>query len=123
MGRIQATVRGRFGTRPCADHARRAGLRVPLLERKAELAGITAPVLVIAGDEDDFTLDLALFLKRTIPRCGLLMLPRTGHTIDLEEPAAFNAALENFLHDVERGYWQAQAHLAGGSYLLVPDKT
>jgi pimeloyl-ACP methyl ester carboxylesterase len=98
-------------------------LRVPLFERKAELAGIAAPVLVIAGDEDDSTLDLTLFLKRTIPRCGLLMLPRTGHTINLEEPAAFNGALENFLHDVERGCWQAQAHLAGGSYLLVPDKT
>jgi pimeloyl-ACP methyl ester carboxylesterase len=97
--------------------------RVPLFERKAELAGITAPVLVIAGDEDDSTLGLTLFLKRTIPRCGLLMLPRTGHTINLEEPAAFNRALENFLHDVERGCWQAQAHLAGGSYLLVPDKT
>ena len=45
--------------------------RAPLFERKAELATIPAPVLIIAGDEDDTTLDLALFLKRTIPRCGL----------------------------------------------------
>src|SRR6185295_7880744 len=71
--------------------------RVPLFERKTELAAIPVPLLVIAGDEDDSTLDLALFLKRTIPRCGLLMLPKTGHTINLEEPAAFNAAVENFL--------------------------
>lgn len=34
--------------------------RAPLFERKAELAGMTAPVLVLAGDEDDSTLDLAL---------------------------------------------------------------
>jgi pimeloyl-ACP methyl ester carboxylesterase len=94
--------------------------RVPLFERKAELSAIAAPVLVIAGDEDDSTLELALFLKRSIPRCGLLMLPRTGHTINLEDPAAFNAALERFLHDVEHGRWPAQAHLAGGGYLLVP---
>ena len=44
----------------------------------------------------DSTLDLAVFLKRTIPRCGLLMVPKTGHTINLEEPAAFNAAVEDF---------------------------
>ncbi|MBN8928865.1 MAG: alpha/beta hydrolase [Rhodospirillales bacterium 69-11] len=94
--------------------------RVPLFERKAELAAIPAPVLVIAGDEDDSTLDLALFLKRTIARCGLLVLPRTGHTINLEEPAAFNAALENFLLAVEHEAWPAQAHLGGGGYLLVP---
>ena len=60
------------------------------------------PVLVIVGDEDDTTLDLAVFLKRTVPRCGLLMLPKTGHGINLEEPAAFNAAVENFVHAVER---------------------
>ena len=53
-----------------------------------------------------------------IPRCGALMLPRTGHTINLEEPAAFNGALENFLHAVERGRWTARD--GGESYLLVP---
>jgi len=60
------------------------------------------PVLAIVGDEDDTTLDLAVFLKRAVPRCGLLMLPKTGHGINLEEPAAFNAAVENFVHAVER---------------------
>lgn len=94
--------------------------RVPLFERKAELAAIPAPTLIIAGDEDDSTLDLALFLKRTIPRCGLMMLPKTGHTINLEEPAAFNAAVEGFLHAVERGRWGESATLAGKTYTLVP---
>lgn len=92
--------------------------RAPLFERKAELAAIPVPVLVIAGDEDDSTLDLAVFLKRTIPRCGLLMLPKTGHGINLEEPAAFNAGVENFIHAVERGRWGA--HTAGRSYTLIP---
>jgi hypothetical protein len=49
------------------------------------------------------------------------MLPRTGHTINLEEPAAFNAALDSFLHDVERGRWHPQATLSGRGYLLVPN--
>lgn len=94
--------------------------RVPLFERKAELAAIPVPVLIIAGDEDDSTLDLALFLKRTIPRCGLMMLPKTGHTINLEEPAAFNAAVEHFLHAVERDRWGVSATLSGKTYTLVP---
>jgi pimeloyl-ACP methyl ester carboxylesterase len=94
--------------------------RAPLFERKAELAAIPAPVLVIAGDEDDATLDLAVFLKRTIPRCGLLMLPKTGHAINLEEPAAFNAAVENFIHAVERGRWGVSTTVAGKDYTLVP---
>ena len=94
--------------------------RVPLFERRAELNTIPAPVMVIAGDEDDSTLELAIFLKRNIPRCGLLMLPKTGHTINLEEPAAFNAALENFLHAVERGRWGERDAVARRRYLLVP---
>lgn len=94
--------------------------RVPLFERRAEINAISAPVLVIAGDEDDSTLELAIFLKRHLPRCGLLMLPRTGHTINLEEPAAFNAALENFLHAVECGGWNERDAVARQRYLLVP---
>jgi pimeloyl-ACP methyl ester carboxylesterase len=94
--------------------------RAPLFERKTELAAISVPVLIIAGDEDDSTLDLALFLKRTVPRCGLLMLPKTGHGINLEEPAVFNAAVENFIHAVERDRWRVSVTVAGKSYTLVP---
>ena len=96
------------------------GRRAPLFERKAELAAIPVPMLVIAGDEDDTTLDLAVFLKRTVPRCGLLMLPKTGHGINLEEPAAFNAGVESFIHAVERDRWGVSTPVAGKSYTLVP---
>jgi hypothetical protein len=34
--------------------------------------------------------DVALFLKRTIPASGLAILPKTGHTLNPEEPALFN---------------------------------
>jgi pimeloyl-ACP methyl ester carboxylesterase len=96
------------------------GPRVPLYERKAELNAIEAPVLVIAGDEDDSTLDLALFLKRNIPRCGLSMVPRCGHTINLEEPMLFNQVVETFLNDVERRRWGRQPAFGGAGYLLIP---
>jgi pimeloyl-ACP methyl ester carboxylesterase len=96
------------------------GPRLPFYERKAELNAIETPLLVIAGDEDDSTLDIALFLKRNIPRCGLSMIPRTGHTINLEEPIAFNTVVEHFLHDVECGRWGRQPGFGGTGYLLVP---
>ncbi len=91
-----------------------------MFERKAELAAIPVLMLVVAGDEDDSTLDLALFLKRTVPRCGLMMLPKTGHTINLEEPAFFNAAVENFIHAVERDRWGVSATIGGNNSPLLP---
>jgi len=96
------------------------GRRAPLFERKAELAALPVPVLVIAGDDDDGTLDVALFLKRTIPRCGLAMLPKTGHGINLEEPAAFNAAVEDFIRHVEAERWGVSPIVAGKNFSLVP---
>lgn len=95
--------------------------RLPLFERKAELAAMQVPLLVIAGDEDDSTLDLSVFLKRTVPRCGLLMLPKTGHGINLEEPAAFNRAVEDFIHAVERGRWGPSVTTAGRNFSLIPN--
>ncbi len=98
--------------------------RVPLFERKAELAAIPVPMLVIAGDEDDSTLDLSVFLKRTVPRCGLMMVPKTGHGINLEEPATFNAAVQDFIHAVERDRWGVSVTIkvAGKTYTLVPNE-
>jgi pimeloyl-ACP methyl ester carboxylesterase len=63
------------------------------------------PTLIVAGDEDDNSLAPSLFLKRTIPASGLLVLPKTGHTINLEEPDAFNRAVADFLAQVGAGRW------------------
>ena len=65
--------------------------------------GLEVPTLIIAGDEDDNSLQPSLMLKRAIPACGLLVLPKTGHTINLEEPAAFNQAVADFLAQVAAG--------------------
>jgi len=45
-------------------------------------------------------------LKRTIPAAGLVILPRTGHTANLEEPGEFNRAVDGFLTAVARGAWR-----------------
>lgn len=80
-------------------------LRPSLFDFEAEFAALDVPVLLMVGDEDEPCLETNLFLKRALPRAGLLMLPNTGHTVNLEEPAAFNAAVTDFLAAVERGTW------------------
>src|SRR5207247_678004 len=65
-----------------------------LYARRDELAGIRSPMLLLAGDEDEGCLETVLMLKRTIPSAGLVILPQTGHTANLEEPEVFNAAVD-----------------------------
>ena len=80
--------------------------RPSLYALTAELARISVPILILAGDEDEGCLEPALMLKRTIPSSGLVVLPRTGHTVNLEEPGVFNRAVDSFLSSVARGSWR-----------------
>jgi len=81
-------------------------LRPSLHDLREQLSIMTSPVLLIVGDEDAACLETNLMLKATLPNAGLWISPNTGHTINLEEPAAFNAHLENFLGAVERRSWR-----------------
>jgi pimeloyl-ACP methyl ester carboxylesterase len=86
--------------------ARYQGLRPSLMDFGDALARLTMPVLLVVGDEDEPCLDINLFLKRTIPTAGLWFFPNTGHAVNLEEPAAFNAVVQDFLGAVEGGRWR-----------------
>ncbi|HLG48879.1 MAG TPA: alpha/beta hydrolase [Reyranella sp.] len=93
------------------------GSRIPFFERTEELKKIAEPMLVVIGDEDDSTHGLAVHLKQYVARSGVLELPKCGHTMNLEEPAAFNAAVQDFLHAVENDRWPAREQK---SYTLIP---
>lgn len=80
-------------------------MRPSLYDLIDELAAVATPVLIIAGDEDDGCLEPSLTLKRAIPTSGLVVMPKTGHTANLEDPDEFNRAVEGFLVAVERGDW------------------
>jgi pimeloyl-ACP methyl ester carboxylesterase len=80
--------------------------RPSLYHLRDELARVRTPVLLITGDEDEGCLEPALMLKRTIPTSGLAILPRTGHTANLEEPDVFNGLVDRFLAAVARGAWR-----------------
>ncbi|MFV0298970.1 MAG: alpha/beta fold hydrolase [Hyphomicrobiaceae bacterium] len=94
--------------------------RVPFYEREAELRGIKDPVLIICGDEDDGTLDISVFMKRVIPRSGLMVFPKTGHGINLEEPAGFNHVVGEFIQAVEKDRWPENVSTAGKDFSLLP---
>lgn len=79
--------------------------RPTIFALEPRLRALRVPLLLIVGDEDEPCIDCNVFMKRCIPTAGLLVLPRTGHTVNLEEPAAFNAAVAGFFAQVERGCW------------------
>src|SRR5439155_25849019 len=66
------------------------GRRPSLYDFAKEFAALTIPTLIMVGDEDDACLEPSTFLKRTIPTAGLFIEPRTGHAINLAEPAGCN---------------------------------
>jgi pimeloyl-ACP methyl ester carboxylesterase len=80
--------------------------RPSLYDLEAEMAKISAPLLVVAGDEDDATLEPGLLMKRTIPHAGLAVFSRSGHALNLEEPDLFNRVVEDFFRQVEAGRWE-----------------
>lgn len=77
--------------------------RPSLYELTDAMKKITVPTLIITGDEDDPCLEPGLLMKRHIPTAGLLVLPWAGHTINIEEPEAFNRALLEFFMRVDEG--------------------
>ena len=79
--------------------------RPSLYDLEDRLRVMKVPTLVMVGDEDDHCLQPGLFLKRILPACGLAMLPKSGHTLNLEEPALFNQLVDDFLQSVESGGW------------------
>jgi pimeloyl-ACP methyl ester carboxylesterase len=82
--------------------------RPSLYDLTDDLRALTVPTLVVSGDEDEGCLEPSLMLKRTIPTAGLALLPKTGHTCNLEEPELFTRLLERFFADVENGAWGAR---------------
>jgi len=82
--------------------------RPSIYDFEDQLKKMQVPTLVINGDEDDQCIQPGIFLKKTIPACGLLMLPKTGHTINLEEPDWFNLFLADFIASVEADRWDVR---------------
>jgi pimeloyl-ACP methyl ester carboxylesterase len=60
------------------------------------------PALVLVGEEDQLTTrDDAEALAGAMPEARLVTLPEAGHLSPIEDPVAFNAAVGDFLSDLD----------------------
>lgn len=96
------------------DHPARASARIlrgvllrrrTIFELEARLKTLEVPTLIVVGDQDEPCIEPGRFMKRHIPHAGLLMLPMSGHTMNIEDPALFNLHVSEFLTAVENGRW------------------
>jgi pimeloyl-ACP methyl ester carboxylesterase len=70
-----------------------------------EMAAMEIPALIMTGDEDEGSIEVSVMMKRRIPTAGLFVFPKTGHTLNLEEPELYNSALAGFISAVDAGAW------------------
>jgi pimeloyl-ACP methyl ester carboxylesterase len=116
--RVQFMDKDPFGWREFYDQLKRGSARGHALTLRgvqmtrpsvfdlgAPMEAMTVPTLIVTGDEDDPCLEPGLFMKRKIPTSGLVVIPKAGHTVNLEEPDAFNRAVHDFLTAVDAGKW------------------
>jgi proline iminopeptidase len=81
------------------------GARPSLYDFEDAIAKLTTPALIVVGDEDERCIEPSLFLKAALPASGLVMFPKSGHVVNLEEPDLFNQAVGDFLSRVDGGRW------------------
>ena len=75
-------------------------------DRRAALAAITAPTLVLSGERDRNA--PPAMMERMAARVAgarYACLPKAGHLANVEQPAAFNATLDEFLDALEPSSW------------------
>jgi pimeloyl-ACP methyl ester carboxylesterase len=84
------------------------GRRPSVYALEAQMRQLRVPTLIVTGDEDEPCLEPGLLMKRAIPSAGLVVMPKCGHTINLEDPDAFNRIVGDFLTAVEAGKWGAR---------------
>ena len=68
--------------------------RPSLYELVDRMKTVTTPTLVMTGDEDWPCLEPGILMKKNIATAALVVMPNAGHNINLEDPAAFNAHVQ-----------------------------
>ena len=63
----------------------------------ADLARVSIPTLVLAGDRDSIPITHSLDIARALPNAQLCIVPGAGHMVIREKPTQVNRAIEEFL--------------------------
>jgi pimeloyl-ACP methyl ester carboxylesterase len=92
--------------------------RPSLFDLVDKMRTITAPTLIMTGDEDWPCLEPGILMKKAIPTAGLVVMPNAGHTINLEEPALFNLYLSELFRAADAGAWPNRDPRAMTSLIL-----
>ncbi len=68
----------------------------------SELSHVTAPALIVVGRDDRLTpVKYSEYLNRNISGSELAIIDGAGHMVMIEQPEAFNAALDSFLRTLK----------------------
>ena len=59
----------------------------------------------MTGDEDWPCIEPGVLMKKNITTAALVVMPNAGHNINLEDPAAFNAHLQELFLAADAGTW------------------
>jgi pimeloyl-ACP methyl ester carboxylesterase len=94
--------------------------RPSVFDLEARLEKLEVPTLIVTGDEDDPCLEPAVFMKRKIATAGLVVIPKSGHAVNLEEPDIFNRVVLDFLTAVDAGRWPRRNPLSQTGSAILP---
>ena len=61
------------------------------------LEHINVPTLVLVGENDAPFINASQYMAKKIPNASYVVVPDAGHAANLDQPVAFNAAVETFL--------------------------
>ncbi|MFL6749082.1 MAG: alpha/beta fold hydrolase [Sphingomicrobium sp.] len=74
-----------------------------LADQRERASAIDVPTLILVGEEDGITPPtLSEELARLIPNARLRRIGAAGHLANVEQPAAFNSAIESFLSELDK---------------------
>ena len=97
------------------------GERPSLYDFEAELGALKVPTLLVIGDEDELVIDTNVFLKRAMPLAGLLVLPKSGHLVNLEDSGVFNRSVDEFYAAVAGDQWPTRPAGSTSANVYTPE--
>src|SRR6185436_15170848 len=91
---------GRHRSAQGLAHAARGMLTQPDARLMDLLPGIRVPTLVVVGDRDTPFIAACEYMAKKIPGARLEVIADAGHSSNLDQPAAFNRVLLDFLDNL-----------------------